>query len=43
MIADILSNKKPNPIINEVLTKGRNLYISLAFINLIFLYEKILE
>ena len=32
MIADMLSNKKPNPIITEVLTKGRKLYISLAFI-----------
>ena len=32
MIADILSNKKPNPIITEVLIKGRKLYISLAFI-----------
>ena len=31
-IADMLSNKKPNPIVTELFIKGRKLNISLAFI-----------
>ena len=32
MIADILSNKKPNPIITELFIRGRELNISFVFI-----------
>ena len=32
MIADMLSNKKPNPIVTELFLGGRELNISLAFI-----------
>ena len=32
MIADILSNKKLNPIVTELLIRGRKLNISLVFI-----------
>ena len=32
MIADMLSNKKLNPIVTELLIRGRNLNISLVFI-----------
>ena len=32
MIADMLSNKKLNPIVTELFTRGRNLSISLVFI-----------
>ena len=32
MVADILSNKKLNPIVTEFLFKGRKLNISLVFI-----------
>ena len=32
MIADMLSNKKPNPIVTELLITGRKLNISLVFI-----------
>ena len=32
MITDILSNKKPNPIVTELFIIGRKLNISLAFI-----------
>ena len=32
MIADMLSNKKLNPIVNELFFRGRKLNISLAFI-----------
>ena len=32
MIADILSNKKPDPIVTELFIRGRKLYISLVFI-----------
>ena len=32
MIADMLSNKKRNPIVTELFTRGRNLSISLVFI-----------
>ena len=32
MITDILSNKKLNPIVNELFIRGRKLNISLAFI-----------
>ena len=31
MISDMFSNKKPNPIVTELLIKGRKLNISLAF------------
>ena len=33
MTADMLSNKKPNPIVNELFIRGRKLNISLAFIS----------
>ena len=47
MIADILSNKKSNPIVTELFIRGRKLNISLAFItqsyqtkfNTLFCYE----
>ena len=44
MIADMHSNKKPNPIISESFIRGRKLNISLAFItqSFFFLYQKIL-
>ena len=32
MIADMLSNKKINPIVTEVFIRGRKLNISLAFV-----------
>ena len=32
MIADMLSNKKLNPVVTELLIRGRKLNISLAFI-----------
>ena len=32
MVADMLSNKKPNPIVTKLLIRGRKLNISLAFI-----------
>ena len=32
MIADVLSNKKLNPIVTEFFIRGRKLNISLAFI-----------
>ena len=44
MIADILSNKKLNPIVTESFIRGRKLNISIMFLshNLILLYLKIL-
>ena len=32
MIADIISNKKLNPIVIEILTRGRKLNVSIVFI-----------
>ena len=32
MVADMFSNKKPNPIVNELFIRGRTLNISLALI-----------
>ena len=32
MIADMLSNKKLNPVVNELFIRGRKLNISLVFI-----------
>ena len=32
MITDMLSNKKPNPIVNELFIRGRKLNFSLVFI-----------
>ena len=44
MIADMLSNKKLNPIATELFTGGRNLNISLVFITQShFLFQKILD
>ena len=44
IIADMLSNKKLNPIVSELFIRGRKLNIPLAFIhNLILLYQKILD
>ena len=43
MIADMLSNKKVNPIVTELFIRGRKLNISLAFITqYYFLLPKIL-
>ena len=43
MIADMLSNKKLNPIVTELFIRGRKLNISLAFITqYYFLLPKIL-
>ena len=36
MIADMLSNKKFNPIVTELFIRGRKLNISLAFITILF-------
>ena len=41
MIADVLSNKKPNPVITELFIRGRILNIFLVFITLLF--QKILD
>ena len=45
MIADMLSNKKLNPIVTELFIRGRKLNISFVFLshNLILLYQKILN
>ena len=44
MIADMLSNKKLNPIITELIIRGRKLNISLAFFTqFILLCRKILD
>ena len=44
MIADMLGNKKPNPIVTELFIRGRKLNISLAFITQsYFAVLKILE
>ena len=45
MIADMLSNKKLNPIVTELFTRGRKLNISHVFITYVFilLYQKILH
>ena len=32
LIADMISNKKPNPTVTELFFRGRKLYISLVFI-----------
>ena len=33
MIADIVSNKKPNPVVTELFIRGRKVNISLVFIS----------
>ena len=44
MIADVLSNKKSNPIVTELSITVKKLNISLVFIhNLILLFQKILN
>ena len=44
IIADILSNKKLNPVVTELFIRGRKLNISLVFItHLILLFQKILD
>ena len=44
MIADILSNKKLNPIVTELFIRGRKINISLVLShNLILLLQKILD
>ena len=41
MIADILSNKKPNPVVTELFIRGRKLNFYLVFLhNLILLCQK---
>ena len=34
MIADMINNKKPNPVVTELFLRGRKLNISIAFITL---------
>ena len=44
MIADMLSNKRLNPIVTELFIRGRKLNISLVLLhNLILLLKKILD
>ena len=44
MVADMLSNKKLNPIVTELFIKRRKTNISLFLLhNLILLYKKILD
>ena len=44
MIADMLSNKKLNPVVTELFIRGRKLNISLIFLYcLILLYQKLLD
>ena len=44
MIADMLSNKKLNPIVTKLFIRGRKLNISLILLhNLVLLCQKILE
>ena len=44
MIADMLSNKKLNPVVTELSIRGRKLNISLFLLHsLIFLCQKILD
>ena len=43
MIADMLSNKKLNPIVTELFIRGRKLNIYLVFIYLISLFQNILD
>ena len=44
MIADMLSNKKLNPVVTELFISGRKLNISLVFLhNVILLCQKILD
>ena len=44
MIADMLSNKKLNPIVMELFVRGRKLNFSLVFImNLILMCQKIFD
>ena len=38
MVADMLSNKKPNPIVTKLFIRGRKLNISLAFNTQSYLY-----
>ena len=44
MIADMISNTKPNPIVTELFIRGRKLNISFVFITQsYFLYQNILD
>ena len=44
MIANMLSNKKLNPIVIQLFIRGRKLNISLVLLyNLILLYQKMLD
>ena len=44
MIADIITNKKLNPIVTELISRGRKINISVVFINnLILLCQKVLD
>ena len=44
MIGDVLSNKEINPIVTELMIRGRKLKISIFLLhNLIFLGQKILK
>ena len=40
MIADMLSNKKLNPLVAELFIRGRKLNISLVFITILFCFSK---
>ena len=41
MIADMLSNKKLNPIVTELFVRGRQLNVSLTFYTVLFCCAKI--
>ena len=42
MIADMLTNKKSNPIVTELFIRGRKLNISLVFYTTLFCFTKLL-
>ena len=42
-IADMLSNKKLNPMYTELFTRGRKLNILFLLHNVVLLYQKILD
>ena len=41
MIADMINNKRLNPIVTELFVRGRKLNISLVFITFTLLYFKV--
>ena len=44
MIADMINNKKLNPVVTELFIRGRKLKISIIFITQLYLkYQKLLD